>query len=277
MKIDSHLHFWKYHPVKDAWITDDMDVLKSDFMPEDLLSHMSASGLALGLLVQADQSEEENRFLLDIAKEHECFPGVVGWVDFRNESIDDRLAYYASEPLMKGFRHIVQSEPDPNFLLNPQFAHGISMLKKYDFTYDVLIYPRHLDVAHRFCQEHNDQKLLIDHIGKPDIKNKNFSAWKKDIEKFKNLDHVYCKLAGLITEADWKQWKIDDFKEVLDICLSVFGSKRLMFGSDWPVCLLGGSYADVCEIIEANISQLSTDEQADVWGKTCQQFYNIQP
>ncbi|WKK57800.1 amidohydrolase [Sphingobacterium sp. BN32] len=277
MKIDSHIHFWKYHPIKDAWITDEMEVLKSDYMPDDLLHQMNDAGIEQGILVQADQSEKENYFLLTLAKQHPSFVAVVGWVDFRSNNIEERLAFYAEDNLMKGFRHIVQSEPDLNFLLKPSFMNGIALLKKYNFTYDVLIYPKHLEIALEFCKTFSDQKLIIDHIGKPDIKNRNFTDWKKEISEFKSMDHVGCKLAGLVTEADWNRWQVDDFKEVIDFCLSVFGPHRMMFGSDWPVCKLGGSYAEVCAIVEQHISKLTEVEQAAIWGNTCRDFYNIKP
>lgn len=275
MKIDSHIHFWKYHPIKDAWITEEMKVLQQDFMPTDLLPQMQTAGIAHGVLVQADQSEQENDFLLAIANQHDAFKAVVGWVDLRSPKVEDRLAYYNSLPLMKGFRHIVQAEPDQNFLLQPAFSAGIEALAKYDFTYDVLIYPKHLDVAYPFCKKHSQQKLLIDHLAKPNFKTQDLQDWKRKIKVFQSMDHVYCKLVGLSTEADWHHWKQEDFTAALDICLEVFGPKRLMFGSDWPVCKVAAEYPAVIDIINQHIVKLSADEQAQIWSKTCQEFYNI--
>lgn len=275
MKIDSHLHFWDYHPVKDEWITDDMEVIQRDFMPADLLPQFQAAGIDAGVAVQADQSENENKLLLELAEEHSFLKGIVGWVDFRSNNITERLDYYKQFPLIKGFRHIVQSEPDDDFLLRPDFCQGIAYLRKHDYTYDILIHPRHLKYALPFCQRFSDQKLVIDHIAKPFIKEQKVDEWERDLREFKTLDHVYCKISGLITEADWQSWKVDDFKRYIDITIDVFGVDRIMFGSDWPVCLVGADYIEVCSILAENTMGLNDIEKDKLWGANCAQFYDL--
>ncbi|WP_439581507.1 amidohydrolase family protein [Dyadobacter bucti] len=275
MKIDSHLHFWHYDPVKDAWITDDMAVIKNDFMPGDLLKLLEAEGITGGIAVQADQSEQETHFLLDLAAEYDFIKGVVGWVDFRAKNIEERLEYFSQFSMLKGFRHIVQAEPEDDFLLRPDFRKGIAALSSYDFTYDVLIHPRHIPYAVDFVKLFPDQKFVVDHLAKPFIKDQLFDDWAEQMQAFAPMENVSCKLAGLVTEADWKNWKYGDFQKYVDKMLEIFGPDRLMFGSDWPVCLVGASYGEVCEIVRRNTASLSETERDKLWGGSCARIYNI--
>ncbi|MCE7070838.1 amidohydrolase family protein [Dyadobacter sp. CY327] len=275
MKIDSHLHFWHYHPVKDAWITDEMSVIKNDFLPADLLPLLEQQGITGGVAVQADQSEKETHFLMDLAAEYDFIKGVVGWVDFRAKNIEERLEYFSQFDILKGFRHIVQAEPDDDFLLRPDFLKGIAALSRHNFTYDVLIHPRHIPYAVDFVKRFPNQRFLVDHLAKPCIKDRLSDEWARELRAFAPVENVSCKMAGLVTEADWKNWKYDDFTKYIDITLEIFGTERVMFGSDWPVCLVGASYGEVCDIASKNTEQLSKSEQDKIWGENCRDFYSV--
>lgn len=275
LKIDSHLHFWDYHPVKDTWITDEMAVLKHDFSPEQLLPLCAAEGIGAGVAVQADQSEAETEYLVGLSDTYPFIKGVVGWVDLRAHDVADRLDRLSAYPIVKGYRHIVQAEPQDDFLLRDDFCRGIAELGRRGLTYDVLIYPKHLPHALGFVRRFDAQKLVIDHIAKPDIHGGQFGDWRRDLEPFGNEPHVYCKLAGLTTEAEWHGWAYDDFTRYLDAVLELFGPERLMFGSDWPVCLLGADYGQTCRVLTENLGQLSPSEQERIWGGTATEFYGL--
>jgi L-fuconolactonase len=275
MKIDSHQHFWKYHPVKDAWITDDMKVIQRDFLPVDLLPLLQENHIDGCIAVQADQSEYETHFLLLLAKENDFIKGVVGWVDLCGENLESRLEHFAQFKKLKGFRHIVQGEADENFLLQEDFCRGIAKLEKYNFTYDILIFPRHLPVAIKFVKKFPNQKFVIDHLAKPNFKQIDFDQWEKGIREIASFPNVYCKVSGLVTEADWNDWTEADFTYCLNVVTEAFGINRLMFGSDWPVSLLAASYVQSCAIVENYFSKFSTEEQDRIWGKNTLDFYNL--
>jgi L-fuconolactonase len=275
MKIDSHLHFWHFDPVKDAWITDDMSVIKNNFMPDDLLPLLKQQDITGGVAVQADQSEKETHFLMNLAATYDYIKGVVGWVDFRAIHIEERLEYFSQFPILKGFRHIVQAEPQDDFLLRPDFLKGISALSRYNLTYDILIHPRHIPYAVDFAKRFPNQRFVIDHLAKPFIKYQLWDDWAKQLHAFSALENVSCKLAGLVTEADWKNWKYIDFSKYIETTLEIFGTDRIMFGSDWPVCNLAANYSEVCEILNKHTKLLSKDETDKIWGKNCTTFYNL--
>ncbi len=274
-KIDSHQHFWKFDPIRDSWIDDSMKVIKRDFMPTNLKVELEAHGISGCVTVQSDQSEFENTFQLDHASKHDFIKGVVGWVDLRAENIEERLDYYSGFDKMKGFRHVLQGETDRALMLNPNFIRGISALKKHNFTYDILIFPDQLEYACELAARFPDQKFVIDHLAKPLIKVGDIISWKKDIYELSRQDNVYCKVSGMVTEADWLQWKIEDFLPYLNVVFEAFGAKRLMFGSDWPVCLVAGGYSKMISIVENYVSNLSNTEQNYFWGKTAVGFYNL--
>jgi len=255
MKIDSHQHFWKYNPVKDAWITEEMKVIQKDFLPTDLKPLLIENQVDGCVAVQADQSEKETRFLLDLAKDNDFIKGIVGWVDLCAENIDERLEYFYKYKKLKGFRHIIQAEADLDFMLSERFLNGISKLEKYKFTYDILIFPKHLENAAKLVERFPNQNFVIDHLAKPDFKNKEFSEWEKGIKAIAKYPNVMCKVSGLVTEADWNNWTAKDFMYCLDVVTEAFGIDRLMFGSDWPVSLLAASYADSCDIAEQYFSK----------------------
>lgn len=275
MTIDAHQHFWRFDPVRDAWITEEMNVIRRDFLPADLAPLLKTAGVDACVAVQADQSEAETQFLLDCAKGNGFVKAVVGWVDLRSPHIADKLAYWAGEPLVKGFRHIVQGEADDRFLLREDFNNGINALKKHGFTYDILVFPHQLPAVELFVEQHPDQLFVIDHLAKPYIKKKEIGDWTKQIRRIARAPHVYCKLSGMVTEADMQNWKEADFRPYLDTVLEAFGPARLMYGSDWPVCLLAADYARQKSIVDNYIAALSAAEQRQIMGESAAAFYNI--
>lgn len=273
--IDAHQHFWNFDPIRDAWITEDMGVIRKDFLPADLAPVLQANGITGCVAVQADQSEAETDFLLQLATENPFIKGVVGWVDLKATNVQERLAHYAQFPLLKGIRHIVQGEPDRNFLLREDFGRGIAALAEFGLTYDILIYPHQLPAAVEFVKKFPDQPMVLDHLAKPDFETGELKGWEQHIRALGKQQHVYCKISGMVTEADILHWKKEDFTPFLDVALEAFGPQRLMFGSDWPVCLLAADYAQVKDIVTDYISRLSAAEQAQIMGGNAIEFYKL--
>ena len=275
MVIDSHQHFWKYEPVKHSWIDDDMSVIRRDFSPSDLAKVYQENSIDGCVAVQADQTLEETDFLIDLASINNFIKGIVGWVDLRAENIEETLEKYSKHNIVKGFRHVVQEESDHNFLLRPSFLRGISVLEKYNFTYDILVFPHQLGAVLEFVKQFPKQKFVIDHIAKPYIKDGFFEGWAAQMEAISKQENVYCKMSGMITEADYNTWTSEQLNPYMDLILKVFGSNRIMFGSDWPVCLVAGNYKQVKEIITNFIVKLSDSEQHGIMGNNAINFYNI--
>ncbi|MCB0658231.1 MAG: amidohydrolase family protein [Saprospiraceae bacterium] len=277
MRIDSHQHFWQYSPSSHSWINDEMQVLKRDFLPSDLEPLLTSRGMDGCVAVQAAQHERETDFLIHLADQHSFIKGVVGWVDLRAKNVEARLSHYAQFPVLKGFRHIVQDEPDPHFLLQPDFCRGIEALQKFGFTYDILVYPIHLEVAYLFASRFPEQPFVVDHLAKPYIKQQEIEPWASQMRKLASLPHVYCKLSGMVTEADWKHWHSRDFKPYTEVILEAFGAERVMIGSDWPVCLLAGNYGRVIHLGEELISALNPTDRTKIMGGNAARFYNLLP
>jgi L-fuconolactonase len=275
MRIDSHQHFWKYHPVKDAWITDDMKVIQRDFLPADLSPLLQQNNVDGCVAVQADQSETETDFLLQLAKENDWIKGVVGWTDLRAPNLEEKLQHYAQYNKIKGFRHVVQAEPADDFLLGAEFCNGIALLSKYHFTYDILVFPRQLKHVAAFVQQFPDQPFVIDHLAKPDFKKADFAEWEKAMRAAAAYPNVSCKVSGMVTEANWNSWTNEDFTYCMDVVVDAFGINRLMFGSDWPVCLVAASYQETCNIVRRYFMQFSIAEQEKLWGKNAVDFYHL--
>lgn len=275
LRIDAHNHFWKYDPVRDNWIVDRMSVIARDFLPSDLEPLLKAEEIDGCIAVQADQSEEETHFLAGLAADNSFIKGVVGWVDLRSATLEETMEQYQSLPVVKGFRHILQGEKQRDLMLTSEFRRGIGLLGKYGFTYDILIYPDQLGYAWTLCNQFPDQLFIIDHLAKPAIKSGDIGTWKKEIERFADLENVYCKVSGMITEADWRQWTDADFRPALDTVTSTFGTGRLLFGSDWPVCLLAGSYSQVVALTTDYYSSFSSTEKAAIFGGNAQKFYRL--
>src|SRR5258708_1834539 len=243
MHIDAHQHFWIYNPAEYDWIKDSMSGLRRDFLPEDLNPEMDSSGVHGSVAVQTRQTLEETRWLLDLAERSPSILGVVGWVDLRSPDVRSQLEALTQDPKLVGVRHIVQSEPDDRFLLQPEFLRGVSALEEFDLAYDILIYPRHLSVAAEFVERFPRQRFVLDHLAKPPIKSGKIGSWAKGIRRLAEFPNVFCKLSGLVTEADWQHWRPDQIVPFLDVAFQSFGPERLMIGSDWPVCLVAASYS----------------------------------
>ncbi|MFS4466680.1 amidohydrolase family protein [Maribacter sp. 2210JD10-5] len=275
MIIDSHQHFWQYEPVKHSWIDDDMSVIRRNFLPLDLKKVYDGNGIDGCVAVQADQTLQETDFLLRLSKENDFIKGIVGWVDLRSDDIDSVLEKYHSEKKLKGWRHVVQGEPDHNFLMRPDFLKGVSYLEKYDYTYDILIFPHQLGATLEFVKQFPHQKFVIDHMAKPYIKDGFFDGWATLLKEIAKQKNVCCKLSGMITEADYNNWTPEQIHPYMDLVLDSFGTDRIMFGSDWPVCLVAGNYAEVKTLVTDFISKLSKDEQNKIMGQNAIDFYSL--
>ena len=275
LKIDAHQHFWKFDPVRHDWINDEMKIIQRDFLPVYLKHILKENGFDGCVTVQADQSEAENEFLLKNAEEHEFIKGVVGWIDLQSPEVEERLNYYKEFKKLKGFRHVLQGEAQRDLMLTSNFKNGIGLLGKSGFTYDILIYPDQLKFSTELVSFFPNQPFVVDHIAKPNIKGKEIMEWKKDIRSIAERDNVYCKLSGMITEADWNTWKLEDFTPYLDCVVEAFGVNRLMFGSDWPVCLLAGSYEEMIEVVTNYFYHFSKSEKDQLFGGNAIKFYDL--
>ena len=274
MKLDSHQHFWKYSPQQHNWIDDSMVSLKRDFLPNDLEPHLIENKIEACVVVQADQSEKETEFLLEMAAQYEFIKGVVGWVDLRAKNVEERLQFYCQNQYFKGVRHIVQSEKQ-DFLLDPAFQNGIGKLGNLNLTYDLLIYPHQIEAAIKLVSQFPSQKFVLDHLAKPHIKNGKIDPWKNQIQRLAQFSNVSCKISGMVTEADHVQWKPSDFIPYLDIVFEAFGENRILFGSDWPVCLLAASYQEVYHLITDYTANFSLEQRDKLFGGNAERIYNI--
>lgn len=275
MRVDAHQHFWHYDPVRDSWIDQTMSLLQRDFLPNDSAPALRAARIDAVVAVQADQSEAETDFLLGLSAQHAMIRGVVGWVDLRAADLAETLSRRSGNPLLKGFRHIAQSEPD-DFLARPDIRAGISQLGEHGFTFDILIRPRQLAAADVLVESCPDVRFVLDHCAKPPIASGELSDWKRGIERLARHANVSCKISGLVTEARWTQWAAIDILPCLDVTADAFGADRLMFGSDWPVCLLAGEYARVAELVELWAARLTGDERERVFGGTATSVYRLE-
>lgn len=273
-KIDAHQHFWQYDPMRDTWIDDSMQVLKQDFLPDDLKPLLEKENMDGCIAVQADQSEDETHFLLDLSEKHDFIKGVVGWVDLKSPDLEERLEYFSQYPKLKGFRHIIQAEPE-GFMMNSRFLEGVRKLVNYHFSYDILIFEHQLEECIEFVKILPDVNFVIDHLAKPSIRQGQSDAWAANMKKMADFPNVNVKLSGMVTESEWDRWKKTDFEPYLVTCLRYFGAERLMIGSDWPVCLLSAEYEDVIGIVEEFASQLSQSEYDAIMGKTAMSFYRL--
>jgi len=275
MRLDAHQHFWNYSAAEYPWIGPGLERLARDYLPPDLEPLLAAEGLDGSVAVQARQSVEESRWLLALAKAHPLVKGVVGWVDLRSDRVGDELRVLAANPTFVGVRHVVQDEPDPRFVLGEGFIRGLRQLRQHGLTYDLLLYPSQLPAAIELVELLPEQPFVVDHLAKPRIVAGEIDGWGRDIRAIARHDNVCCKVSGMVTEAVRRGWKRDDFTPYLDVVLEAFGPERLMFGSDWPVCLLAGEYADVAAIPRDYFSRLSTTEQRMIWGDTAAGFYGL--
>ena len=272
--IDTHQHFWSYDPKTHDWINEDMKVIRKDFLPADLAAILKENNVDGCIAVQADQTDAETQILIREANQNSFIKGVVGWVDLNSTEIEAALDSYTDTKLLKGFRHILQAEPK-GFMLAPSFKKGIDALAKYNYTYDLLIFASQLKEAKEFISNHKEQPIVIDHLAKPNIKEGEWESWKKDINEIAQYPNVYCKISGMATEANWNSWSMDTLKPYIDTALEAFGTDRIMFGSDWPVCLLASSYSKWLETLQNYFNTFSIDEQASFFANNAIKFYKL--
>jgi L-fuconolactonase len=275
MHIDSHQHFWIYNPTDYEWIDDSMAALRRDFLPQHLKPELESNGFRGSIAVQARQTLQETRWLLQLAQDSPWILGVVGWVDLRSQDVRSQLKTLVRNPKLVGIRHVVQSEPDDRFLLQTDFLRGISALEEFDLAYDILIYTKHLPVAAEFVKRFPRQRFVLDHMAKPPIKSGQIDSWAKGISRLAEFPNVMCKMSGLVTEADWNHWTPEQIIPFLDVAFEAFGPDRLMIGSDWPVCLVAASYANAIDVMKNYIAHKNPDCQDRVLGGNAQRFWHL--
>jgi L-fuconolactonase len=270
--IDSHQHFWRYDAAQYEWIDDSMAALRRDFLPADAVRVMTPFGVEGTIAVQARQTDSETAWLIALAAGEPFIRGVVGWVDLQAADVDRQLDRVCSEPCLVGLRHVVQSEPT-GFMDGPAFRRGVAAVERRDLVYDILIYERQMTEAVRFAAAFPRLRLVLDHLGKPDLHHGSMASWRRQLESLAALPHVWCKLSGLVTEAEWNTWTPAGLRPYLDAALEAFGPMRVMFGSDWPVCTVAASYEQVAALVREAIAEYSPDEQGQILGGTAQQVY----
>jgi len=275
MRIDAHQHFWNYDPVKHGWINNNMSVLKRDFLPQHIAGLLQDNNIDGCVSIQADQSENETMFLLGLAEQYSFIKGVVGWIDLQSQDVEERLEKFSGYQGLKGFRHILQDEDNRSLMLTTAFKKGISCLNKYDYTFDLLVYPDQLTYTLELVKLFPGQKFVLDHLGKPSIKSGEIESWRKEIIALAELPNIHCKISGFVTEADWGNWNKDDFYPYFDVILKAFDIDRLLFGSDWPVCLLAAQYQEVYSIAEDYFASCSNEEKEKLFGNNAVAFYNL--
>jgi len=275
MVIDAHHHFWMYDPAQYGWISEGMAVLKRDYLPGDLRQATAAAGVDGVVSVQARQTIEETEWLLDLADRHEFIRGVVGWVPLASERVREDLERLAERPKLRAVRHVLQDEPDDNYVLRDDFNRGIRQLKDFGLRYDILVFERHLPQTIRFVDRHPEQIFVLDHLAKPRIRDHVISPWRENLRELARRPNVWCKLSGLVTEADHQSWTEKQLRPYMDVALDAFGPTRLMFGSDWPVCLLACGYQRWYQIVREFASRLSPDEHDCLFGKTAVDAYDL--
>jgi L-fuconolactonase len=275
MKIDTHQHFWRYNNREYDWMGPNMISLKRDFLPADLAPLLKETGIDGTIAVQARQCIEETEFLLRLGDENHFIKGVVGWVDLCSPQLPVQLEQLCWHPKLRGVRHVVHDELDDEFMLRDDFIRGIDRLKRYGLTYDLLLFPQHLPVACKLVARFQEQTFVLDHIAKPSIKDSTIEPWADDLRKLAAFGNVSCKISGMVTEASWDNWKVEHFRPYMEIVLEAFGPRRIMLGSDWPVCTLAGGYDQVIEIAADFLRQLTPDEQAAIWTDNPKRIYGI--
>lgn len=274
--IDAHHHLWSYSPREYGWISEEMRVLRRDFLPPDLKARMDAADVSGATAVQARQTLEETEWLLAHAAANECMLGVVGWIPLRDAAVGQHIERFAMHTKLKGFRHVVQDEPDDRFLLGAEFNAGIRALLSTGLVYDILIYERHLPVAIEFVDRHPNQVFVLDHIAKPRIGTGELSPWRENLKELARRPNVYCKLSGMATEADWNTWTADALRPFFEVALDAFTPARLMFGSDWPVLELAASYERWIRTVRTWLAPLSRNEQQRILRDTAVEAYRLE-
>jgi L-fuconolactonase len=275
MKIDSHQHFWVFDEAEYGWMGETMKIIKKDHLPSDLARELEKTSFQGSIAVQARQTLEETEWLLKLADENAFIKGVVGWIDLLSPDVEKQLERYARYPKLAGIRHVLHDEPDDDFMLRKDFLHGISLVGKYKLAYDILVFPKHLPNTITFVSHFPEQTFVLDHMAKPYIKDKTISPWREEMRKLSKFPNVYCKASGMVNEADWKNWKPEDFRPYLDVIYECFGADRIMIGSDWPVCRVAAGYPVVMDIVRDYIKQFSNSDQAKVLGGNAIKAYRL--
>ena len=275
MRIDSHQHFWNYGSKEYPWITDQLRRIRQDFLPADLAPELAKFKIDGTIAVQARSTLEESRWLLNLADHYSSIKGVVGWVDLQSDKVEEQLGELVKHPRFAGVRHVVQDEPDDNFMLRSDFLRGVGKLKQFNLAYDILIYPKQLPAAIKLVEKFPEQRFVLDHIAKPFIKTGVISPWEEQIQELAQAKNVFCKISGMVTEASWNEWKTADFSPYLDVVCEAFGEDRLMFGSDWPVCLLSASYERVWGIANEYLRKLPARCCQKILGENTVKFYRL--
>lgn len=276
MKIDSHQHFWQFNTSDYGWMGDNMSNIKRNFLPAELAETLQSEGFDGSIAVQARQSLIETKWLLDLATQNPIIKGVVGWVDLQSENAQHEIETFAAHAKAVGVRHVIHDEKDDDFMLRPEFVRGVKLLEPYNLTYDILIFAKHLPNTLKFVEQFSkDQIFIVDHIAKPNIKGQLLEPWADNIKLLAKYSNVYCKVSGMVTEADWNNWKYEDFVPYLDVIFEAFGPERILIGSDWPVCLVAGSYHNILNIVRKYIMKFDVDIQNKVLGINAIEAYKL--
>lgn len=276
-KIDAHQHFWQYSAKKDSWITADMAVIQKDFLPDDLWPVLQQNQIDGCIAVQASQSTDETDFLIELAQKHDFIQAVVGWVDLKlpTDELTEQLLHYREFSKLKGFRHVLQGEDLNEFLRDGSFSAGLTQIADFGYSYDLLAFHSQLPFIIQLVNQHPEGRFVLDHLGKPDLKNEDIAAWERSINELAAFPNVSCKLSGLVTEGDWDNWTEQQVTRCLDICVSAFGTERLLFGSDWPVCLLATTYDRWLDLLVRYFDGFSAQKKAGIFGGNAAAFYQI--
>jgi L-fucono-1,5-lactonase len=273
--VDSHQHFWQVGRFDYPWMKPELGVLYRDYLPPELGPLLADTGVSKTVLVQASNTLDETRWLLSLANDYPFIGGVVGWIDLAGDHAAAELDEFANHPKFKGVRHLVESEPDDDWLIQPEVRRGLRTLAGRGFSYDLLVHTRHLKYASRIAQELPELRLVLDHLAKPPIARREIEEWTREFRDIADCPNVSCKLSGLVTEADWHHWKPEDLRPFVDKALECFGPKRLMFGSDWPVCLLAATYEQILESLQWLLAELSHEERKRIFAENAEDFYGL--
>jgi L-fuconolactonase len=273
--IDAHQHLWRYLPPGPAWMADGMEVLRRDFLLDDLRAITAEAGVTGTIVVEAERTIEETNWLSKVAASSDLICGVVGWAPLTSPTVISEFERIASLPKMKAIRHPIHDEPDDHFVLREDFNRGIAALKRFDLRYDLLVFEKHLPQTIQFVDRHPDQIFIVDHVAKPRIRDRVLSPWRENIRELARRSNVYCKVSGMVTEAEWHTWSEEDLSPYIETVVEAFTPKRIMFGSDWPVVSLASSYRRWIETVRAAIAQLSTTERERILGGTAIDAYGL--
>ncbi len=276
MIIDTHHHFWNYNPVEFDWIDNDMNSIRQSFLPKDLKKTIADSNVSGVISIQARQIEEETKWLLSLAQQNDFVKGIIGWLPLTTDSIQQKLEQYSKNKWLKGLRHVIQEEKNPEYILQKSFNRGISLLNKYNLIYEILIFENQLPYTIRFVDMHPEQTFVLDHIAKPKIRQNEIESWANNIKELAKRDNVTCKISGMVTEANYKLWTPEQLHPYFDVVLEAFGPSKLMFGSDWPVCLVATQYKEWIKLFIKEISIFSQEDQEKILYKNAFEIYHFQ-